>query len=76
MPSIVDNLKVVIVESSAIVHIGDSIILSPRSDAMSYSGAGSFNTGNFPFTKNMFSETKTDDPDRIDSRDTVGGEPL
>jgi len=67
MPSIVGSFKVVNVGPSSIIHIGDSIFLSPTSTTKTYAGAGSFNTGDLPMTNNAVSATNTFDPDVKDS---------
>lgn len=71
MPSIVGNIKILSVASSAIVQFGDAVILSPKSSSKTFAGAGSFNTGDFPNTNNGLSLTNTLDNDVVD--DTVSG---
>jgi hypothetical protein len=66
MPSIVGAFKIVSVGPSSIVHIGDSIFLSPTSSAKTFAGAGSFNTGDLPVTNNAISATNVNDPDLVD----------
>jgi hypothetical protein len=73
MPSIVGNVKVISVGSSGIVHIGDSIYLSPKSSSKTFAGAGSFNTGDLPQTNNAASATNTFDPDIADSNANAAG---
>ena len=75
MPSIVGNFKIVNVGPSSIVHIGDSIFLSPSSSAKTFAGAGSFNTGDLPLTNNAISATNTNDPDIADSNTTKVASP-
>jgi len=75
MPSIVGNFKIVSVGPSSIVHIGDSIFLSPSSNAKTFAGAGSFNTGDLPLTNNAISATNTNDPDVSDSNTTKVASP-
>lgn len=67
MPAIVGNIKILNISSSAIVHIGDSIFLSPTSTAKTFAGAGSFLTGDLPMTNNALSATNTNDPDVVDN---------
>ena len=67
MPSIVGSFKVVSVGPSSIIHIGDSVFLSPTSSSKTFAGAGSFNTGDLPVTNNAISATNTNDPDVSDS---------
>lgn len=71
MPAIVGNIKIVSVGASSIVHLGDAILLSPKSSSKTFAGAGSFNTGDFPNTNNGLSLTNTLDNDVVD--DTVSG---
>jgi hypothetical protein len=68
MPSIVGNIKIVSVGPSSIVHIGDSLVLSPTSASKTFAGSGSFNTGDFPVTNNAVSQTNTIDPSIIDTQ--------
>ncbi|MEB3100878.1 spore germination protein [Ferviditalea candida] len=67
MPSFVVNVKILAVGPSSIVHIGDSLFLSPTSSAKTYAGSGSFNTGDLPMTNNALNGTNTWDPDAIDT---------
>lgn len=67
MPSIVGNIKILSVGPSSIVQIGDAVQLSPQSTSKIYTGAGSFNIGDFPTTNNAISNTNTNDPDVVDS---------
>jgi hypothetical protein len=73
MPSIVGSFKILAVGPSSIVHIGDSVFLSPNSSSKTYAGAGSFNTGDLPVTNNAISATNTNDPDLFDSPATKVG---
>lgn len=66
MPAIVGNIKIVSVGSSAIVHFGDAIFLSPTSASKTFAGAGSFLTGDLPVTNNGIGATITNDPDLND----------
>ncbi|HEX7055886.1 MAG TPA: spore germination protein [Bacilli bacterium] len=66
MPAIVGNVKILAVGPSSIVHIGDSIFLSPMSTSKTYAGSGSFNTGDFPTNYNALNATRTLDTDLID----------
>jgi hypothetical protein len=67
MPSIVGSFKIVAVGPSSIVHIGDSVFLSPNSTSKTFAGSGSFNTGDLPVTNNGINATNTNDPDLLDS---------
>ncbi len=66
MPAIVGNIKILSVGPSSIVHIGDSLFVSPTSSTKTYAGSGSFNTGDMPMTNNALNSTNTFDPDVID----------
>jgi spore germination protein PA len=52
MPSLVGTIKIVNVGPSSIVQFGDSVQLSPHSSTKTFTGAGSFNTGDFVTTHN------------------------
>ncbi|MCD1258696.1 spore germination protein [Paenibacillus athensensis] len=67
MPAIVGNVKILSVGPSSIVHFGDSVILSPTSTSKTFSGAGSFNTGDFPRIYNTYSTTVTNDADLLEA---------
>ncbi len=67
MPSIVGNVKIVSVGSSAIVQFGDALVLAPRSATKTFAGSGSFITGDLPVTNNGLSNTLVNDPDAIDT---------
>ncbi|WP_274363485.1 spore germination protein [Paenibacillus thermotolerans] len=76
MPAIVGNIKILSVGSSGIVQFGDALFLVPRSTSKTFSGSGSFNTGDFPVTNSGVNMTQTWDPDLIDSSVTKGVGPL
>ncbi|GAX90239.1 spore germination protein [Effusibacillus lacus] len=67
MPAILGALKVISVGSSGVVHIGDAIVIAPKSAAKTYAGSGSFNTGDFPSTYNVVSSTNVNDQDIADT---------
>lgn len=71
MPSIVGPVNINSVGGSSIVNFGDSFYLSPKSTSKSFSGSGSFNTGNVVGTSNGLSSTNTNDPDAIDTSNTA-----
>jgi spore germination protein PA len=74
MPAIVGNVKILSVGPSSIVHFGDSLILSPTSNSKTFSGAGSFNTGDFPRVFNAANATITTDDDFVEANaNKVGG---
>jgi spore germination protein PF len=63
MPAIVGGIKVLSVGSGAVVNIGDSLYISPKSTSKTYAGSGSFNTGDLPVTNNGLNATLTTDND-------------
>jgi hypothetical protein len=63
MPAIVGGIKVISVGTGAVVNIGDSLYISPKSNSKTFSGSGSFNTGDFPVTNNGLNATITSDND-------------
>jgi spore germination protein PA len=67
MPAIVGVAQVITLGSSSIFHIGDVYKIMPFSTAKTFSGAGSFNTGESLNVRNDLSSTNTSDPDVIDS---------
>ncbi|MBD2863734.1 MULTISPECIES: spore germination protein [Paenibacillus] len=67
MPAIVGNIKILSVGNSSIVHIGDSLQLSPTSTSKTFAGAGSFNTGVNIKTFNGVNNTNTLDAAIADS---------
>lgn len=66
MPAIVGAVKVNSIGSSSILHIGDVFAISPISEAKTFAGAGSFNTGDGISILNNQSVTNTYDTDAID----------
>lgn len=67
MPAIVGVAQVITLGSSAVFHIGDVYKIMPFSTAKTFSGSGSFNTGEQLTLRNEVSSTNTSDPDVIDS---------
>lgn len=67
MPAIVGVAQVITLGSSAVFHIGDVYKIMPFSTAKTFSGSGSFNTGEQLNLRNEVSSTNTSDPDVIDS---------
>lgn len=67
MPSIVGNIKVNAIGSSGILNIGETFYKSPKSTSQSFTGSGSFTTGDFYVTNNLFSSTNTINPHLLDS---------
>lgn len=66
MPAIVGVAQVITLGSSSIFHIGDVYKIMPISNAKTFSGAGSFNTGESLRVHNNQSSTNTYDPDTLD----------
>ncbi|NCU16573.1 spore germination protein [Pallidibacillus pasinlerensis] len=66
MPAIVGMVNVNLVTSSAVFNIGDVFRISPFSTSKTFSGAGSFNTGETLYVYNHQSNTNTYDKDFID----------
>jgi spore germination protein PA len=66
MPAIVGVAQVITLGSSSVFHIGDVYKIMPFSNAKTFSGAGSFNTGESLNLHNNVSSTNTSDPDVID----------
>jgi spore germination protein PA len=66
MPAIVGAVKVISIGSSSVFNIGDVFLITPNSSAKTFSGAGSFNTGDGLRIFNNESATNTDDQDGVD----------
>jgi spore germination protein PA len=66
MPAIVGIAQVITLGNSSVFHIGDVYKIMPFSNAKTFSGAGSFNTGDSLQISNELSSTNTNDPDVID----------
>ncbi|WP_445486608.1 spore germination protein [Niallia sp. 03133] len=66
MPAIVGVVQVISVGSSSIFNIGDVYKMMPISNAKTFSGSGSFNTGDGLKITNYQSSTNTFDNDGID----------
>ncbi|RHW43166.1 spore germination protein [Neobacillus notoginsengisoli] len=66
MPAIVGAVQVIALGTSAVFNIGDVYSLSPISSAKTFSGAGSFNTGEAVHNLNHLSSTNVYDTDGID----------
>jgi len=63
MPAIVGAVQVVQIASGAVFNIGDIYMVRPRSASKTYSGAGSFNTGDNIRTENQYNNTQVLDND-------------
>ncbi|MFB5196187.1 spore germination protein [Neobacillus sp. KR4-4] len=66
MPAIVGVAQVITLGSSSVFHIGDVYKIMPFSTAKTFSGAGSFNTGDSLQLQNNVSSTNTSDSDVYD----------
>ncbi|MGD6841562.1 spore germination protein [Bacillus infantis] len=66
MPAIVGVAQVISIGSSSVFHIGDVYKIMPLSNAKTFSGAGSFNTGDGLNVYNRQSTTNTFDQDGVD----------
>lgn len=66
MPAIVGVAQVITLGNSSVFHIGDVYKIMPFATAKTFSGAGSFNTGDQVDVLNRMSSTNTSDPDVID----------
>jgi len=66
MPAIVGVVQVASIGSSAVLHIGDVYKIMPITSAKTFSGAGSFNTGEALHVNNHYSSTNTFDQDLLD----------
>jgi hypothetical protein len=64
MPSIIGAFKVV--SNAGTLNNGDSLIIAPTLSTKTYSGSGSFLTGDFSFSLSIASATITNDPDVVD----------
>ncbi|MEW9674995.1 spore germination protein [Lentibacillus sp. L22] len=66
MPAKVGAVKVVSIGSSSIFNIGDVYAMCPESQAKTYAGGGSFNTGNGTKIRLGQSSTNVYDKDTFD----------
>lgn len=66
MPAIVGAVKVLSIGASSVFNIGDVFMITPSSSAKTFSGAGSFNTGDGLRVINNASATNTQDNDVVD----------
>lgn len=66
MPAIVGAAQVITIGSSSVFHIGDVYKIMPFSNAKTFSGAGSFNTGESLELRNNQSSTNANDSDSLD----------
>lgn len=66
MPAIVGVAQVISIGSSSVFNIGDVYKIMPVASVKTFSGAGSFNTGDGLSVYNQQSSTNTYDSDYID----------
>ncbi|MBO0961248.1 spore germination protein [Neobacillus sp. MM2021_6] len=66
MPAIVGVAQVITLGNSSVFHIGDVYKIMPFATAKTFSGAGSFNTGEQVDVHNRLSSTNTNDPEVLD----------
>jgi spore germination protein PA len=66
MPAIVGVVQVIAIGSGSVFHIGDVYKISTLSNAKTFAGAGSFNTGDGLYVQNHQSSTNTFDQDGTD----------
>ena len=66
MPGIVGVVQILQIGSSGVFNVGDIYKVTPYSNAKTFSGAGSFNTGDDVAVNNPYSATNTYDADVID----------
>ncbi|ETI68670.1 spore germination protein [Neobacillus vireti] len=71
MPAIVGVAQVITLGNSSIFHIGDVYKIMPFATAKTFSGAGSFNTGDQVDVNNRLSSTNTNDPDVLDQNNLL-----
>lgn len=71
MPAFVGAVNVISVGSASVFHIGDVYTISPKSSAKTFSGAGSFNTGDGIRVYNQQSSTNVADQDYADQNLTA-----
>ncbi|MDQ0214790.1 spore germination protein PA [Oikeobacillus pervagus] len=66
MPAFVGAVQVINIGSSGVFHIGDVVQIHPISNTKTFSGAGSFNTGDRIKVYSQQSSTNTFDQDGWD----------
>lgn len=67
MPGIVGCMDISIVQNSGNVGAGDTLDISPKNTGESFSGQGSFSTGDNHKIRNKVNKTFTQDNDAIDT---------
>ncbi len=66
MPAIVGAVQIISISSSSVFNIGDVLQIHPVTNAKTFAGAGSFNTGEVVRVNNQYSSTNGYDPDGFD----------
>ncbi|CAM3657613.1 spore germination protein [Mesobacillus zeae] len=66
MPAIVGAVQVISISSSGVFNIGDVYKIMPRTNAKTFAGAGSFNTGDGMVIYNNKNTTNAFDQDGVD----------
>ncbi len=66
MPAIVGAVQVITMGSSSVFHIGDVYKIMPVANVRTFTGSGSFNTGERLEINNHISSTNTFDRDGAD----------
>lgn len=66
MPGFVGAVQIINVSSAGSVNIGDVFQIHPIAYVKTFSGAGSFNTGEAVYVKNNYSATNSFDNDGFD----------
>ncbi|MFS0644864.1 spore germination protein [Siminovitchia sp. 179-K 8D1 HS] len=66
MPGFVGAVQIINVSTGAAVNIGDVFQIHPIAYAKTFSGSGSFNTGEGITVRNHYSSTNTYDADGLD----------
>jgi len=67
MPAIVCAVKIITMNTSSIYQVGDFVWNSPYSDAVIFSGPGSFNSGDGIRTITKRNETVINNPSNLDN---------
>jgi len=66
MPASVGFVNIVSVGTGSVINIGDTYTIAPRSEAKTFAGAGSFNTGTGVTVYNNKSISNVNDSDQFD----------
>lgn len=73
MPVMVGVVKVINISASGVFNIGDVYSICPDSNAKTYAGGGSFNTGDGTQVRLKHSHTRVFDSDKLDQPIALGG---